>query len=184
MPDRARPFIEDAVLDMEEENIPADPIVWGQELDRTMALWNPADWASVSAFYFEAFAHVPRDLAFLALRRARQSCKYCPKPAELRELIDFEMAERKRREVALRLMADKAKRTKPEETGRRWEDMTDERRAEFDKWFRHAVDGLRMNALDPHGRRDRPKPIHTNDGPGTRAARAAKGEREADDGEV
>lgn len=80
-------------------------------LGRTLMLWKlPDDWDDTAAFYVEALEDVPADLVQVALKHARLSIKWFPKPCELREPILDELARRRAVLTRLRTMELMAKR--------------------------------------------------------------------------
>lgn len=69
-------------------------------LERSLAIWNlPENWTEIASFYIEALEDLPGDLVERALRNARLSCKWFPKPAELRTQEISNELQARRREV-------------------------------------------------------------------------------------
>jgi hypothetical protein len=76
---------------------PIEPKELAVKLVQTFAIWKlPDNWDAIAPFYREALADVPADLAEFALRHVRLTCKWLPKPAELREPIAELLATRQR----------------------------------------------------------------------------------------
>lgn len=72
---------------------PADPKAVAVLLERTLALYGaPENWDEIAEFYLEAFESTPLDLVEEALKEVRLTCKFFPKPSELRApIVDEEM---------------------------------------------------------------------------------------------
>lgn len=74
-------------------------------LDRTLALWKlPDNWSEIAAFYLEALRDLPIDLLEKALRHVRMTCKFLPKPAELREAVAKDLDERRADALRCRML--------------------------------------------------------------------------------
>lgn len=54
----------------------------------------PPNWETSSAIYVEALADLPPDLLATAVQQCIRTCRFFPKPAELRNAIADELAER------------------------------------------------------------------------------------------
>lgn len=80
--------LQTALAKARRQAAPIAPQALAVKLERTLALWPaPENFAATAAFYREALADVPDDLVDQALRHARLTLKWFPKPAELREPI-------------------------------------------------------------------------------------------------
>jgi hypothetical protein len=90
----------------EAEMIPAGPTVINQAVEFLAALPSAAmsdDDARMSLqLYRIGLKDMPRDLLSIAVEKAAQKCRWRPTPAELREFVADEMAERQRRLTRLR----------------------------------------------------------------------------------
>ena len=54
----------------------------------------PDNWDAIAIFHLEAFEDVPLDLVVRALKTVRRTCRFFPKPAELRGPIKDDLLER------------------------------------------------------------------------------------------
>jgi hypothetical protein len=96
---------------------PADPRTIGALLEQTLELYGlPDNWDLVVGFYLECFEGVPVDLVAAALKHVRQTCRFFPKPAELRAPIREEWAKRRQALVKLQIARGMAKDPEPERT--------------------------------------------------------------------
>jgi hypothetical protein len=63
---------------------------------QTLELYGlPDNWQKVAPFYLEALADVPADLVARGLKAVRMTCKWFPKPSELRQAMPDELSERR-----------------------------------------------------------------------------------------
>lgn len=100
-----------AIQVVETALAPADPRVVAVEVERTLALFGaPENWDDIADFYLEAFEDVPLDLVQVALKHARKSLKFFPRPAELLAPIREELEERHHTARRLRVVAVYAQR--------------------------------------------------------------------------
>jgi hypothetical protein len=108
----------EAIIRQAEASLaPADPKTIAALLDQTLELYGlPDNWDRVVGFYLEAFEGVPVDLVAAALKRVRQTCRFFPKPAELRAPIREEWAKRRQALVKLQIARGLAKEPEPERT--------------------------------------------------------------------
>ena len=84
---------------------PADPKAVAVLLEQTLEIFGtPDNWERIAVFYLEAFEDAPLDLVQAALKDVRRTCKFFPKPAELRAPIAKEIGERRHTTWLLRLM--------------------------------------------------------------------------------
>lgn len=118
---------------------PCDPKRTAVMLAQTLELYGlPDNWAKVAPFYLEAMADVPPDLVADALKHVRLTCKWFPKPSELRAGIETELLDRSNVKYRLRT----ALRGRPmEESPRR--PPTDEEKARVAGLVAHAAASLR-----------------------------------------
>jgi hypothetical protein len=106
-----RPTIEAAMVDADARLKPIGLKALATMLDQTLSLWpTPENWAQIGRFYTEALADVPFDLVDKALRHVRMHRQYAtmPKPAELRQPIEADLAARRGELTKLRLMLKRA----------------------------------------------------------------------------
>lgn len=103
--------VKHAIMLVDAALVPANPCVVAVEVERTLALFGaPENWGDIADFYLEAFEDVPLDLVQVALKHARKSLKFFPRPAELLAPIRGELEERRHAARRLRVAADRARR--------------------------------------------------------------------------
>lgn len=103
--------IERALLDVNQMLRPIAPKVLATLLDQTLSLWpTPENWAQIGRYYTEALADAPFDLVDKALKHVRLHRQYAtmPKPAELRQPIEADLARRQSERTKLLLMRERA----------------------------------------------------------------------------
>jgi hypothetical protein len=91
---------------------PSDPKALAVQLVQTLDLYGmPENWDRIAGFYLEALADVPADLIPATMKNVRMTCKWFPKPSELRACIPDDA---RRRRLALARMRVALANAKPE----------------------------------------------------------------------
>ena len=74
-------------------------------LEKTLELYGmPSNWDRVAEFYLEVIEDLPMDIIIDAMRTLRQTCKWFPKPSEIRDAINSIHWQRVMAASKLRLM--------------------------------------------------------------------------------
>jgi hypothetical protein len=95
-PPASRQEIATALTSAEDALMPVDQKIAAALIAQTMGIWGvPPNWAEIAGFYLEVLEDVPPDLASLAMKHCRRNCRFMPRPADIRDQIAEELAERR-----------------------------------------------------------------------------------------